>query len=332
MGLFQRKNNIIGLVIDDEEIKAVEFIYKGNELKLHAWGRVPLTDKEVKEGVIVQPDGVSRLLLDLWSKHNFSGREVITGVANQAVLVRFAEVPKIPANKMAGFIKFHAKEYLPVALEEVVWDYSIIGENLDDDSSHWQLLLVAARRTMLNGLIGALETAQLQPRDIEVVPLSLLHLLKGVEKNQVVAMLDISSGMNNMVIADCGVPRFARMMSRNLPESYDLVAATAEQGIGANENKDEIRCMVGDIINSIGYYQSQKAAKRVEKLMLSGKNVLNRNLVSALEEALNMPVMVVDPWKAIDFSVRDNVDATGLDTEFSLCISLALSGLEGIDQ
>ncbi|HHX50489.1 MAG TPA: pilus assembly protein PilM [Clostridia bacterium] len=114
-GLFATKT-MVGVEIDDGEIRGVELEKHQGRLSLGSWGSYPLPDNAVKEGVILQPEKVGGALEELWRQEGFKQREIITGVSNQGVLVRFASFPQVPPEKLDGVIRFQAQDHLPVPL------------------------------------------------------------------------------------------------------------------------------------------------------------------------------------------------------------------------
>ncbi len=60
--------------------------------------------------------------------------------------MRFANFPKVEQSKLSNIIKFQAQEYLPLSIDSVVFDYSIIGETVEASNPKWEVLLVAAKK------------------------------------------------------------------------------------------------------------------------------------------------------------------------------------------
>ncbi|UMZ73513.1 type IV pilus biogenesis protein PilM [Natranaerofaba carboxydovora] len=231
------KKNIIGLEINDKEIKAVELSERKGQIDIVNFGSKNLPKGAVKEGIVVKPDIVGQTLAELWQESKFKERNVVMGLANQNVLVRFTSFPKVDKSKLDNMIKYQASEYMPVSLDKdtVVFDYSIIGETVQSDNDMWEVLMVAGKRDMIDGFITSLKIAGLNPKEIEVLPLSLLGLLNVQNEKKVVAIVDISYGISNLLIVDSKKPRLARMM----PTAYEDESEEESEDEKVKEDRKE---------------------------------------------------------------------------------------------
>ena len=123
---FLRAKSVVGLDIDTAEIRAVELSGSIQSPNLVKYGRIPLPDGVVREGMISNQEKVQEALDRLWYDAGFSSRDVILGISNQGVLVRFATFPKVAAGKVDKLIRYQAQEYIPF-LEQCGIDYIIVG-------------------------------------------------------------------------------------------------------------------------------------------------------------------------------------------------------------
>lgn len=331
MGLLGVSDRAVGLELDAGEARAVELRGRANAPTLAAWGRVALPAGAVVDGAVAQPETVGRALADLWVSAGIGAREVVLGVVNQDVLVRFAILPKVPRDKLPNVIRYQAPEYLPVALDTVVWDFAVIGEKPGTGPPFLEVLLVAARREMVDGFLAALAAARLTPRDIDVASLALLRLLPSRgEKASAVMLLHLADYLSTVLIVAGGVPRLARIVSVGLSE----LCGTTGHGVPMftdHRPAEVLRSWVGsleaEIRSLVGYYQAQPGAKAVETVILSGRGARVPGLLRMLEENLGVGVMILDPLKGLKprgpgVKIEPAVD-------FAVGIGLARRGLEG---
>ena len=62
------------------------------------------------------------------------GRKAPPGVAGQAGLVKFIKLPPVEKTRTPDIVKFEARQQIPFALEEVIWDYQQIGDDAGEDA------------------------------------------------------------------------------------------------------------------------------------------------------------------------------------------------------
>jgi len=334
MFLLGRKRTI-GLEIDDCEVRAVELEKKRGNIYLLNWGRMTIEPGLVKDGIINEPQKLGLSISKLWNERKFKSTSVVLGVSNQGVLVRFAYFPKIPKNKLDKFIRFQSQEFLPVPLDTIVFDYSVVGEVVDnEDNKKLHVLLVGAKKDMINGYIQTLNFAKLEPLDIEVSPLALLRSINKEDKRKVVAVVDINYGLSSIVVSEFGVPKLARMVQSNMTLAAKMSACSVEDIIsGQKEFLPETlavwsEILAGEIHTSIGYYLAQRNSRDVDKIILSGRGANYTGLAENLKDMLNVPVEPIKPLENIFNKSSIGADFNNKYLDFSLSLSLAYKGME----
>lgn len=333
-----KKTGAVGLELDAGEVRAVELGGTPGAPELISWGRIPLPRGAVEEGLVLQPKVVAEALEELWLKAGIGPREVILGVANQSVLVRIAAFPNVPPAKIPQIIRYQAQEYLPVPLNTVVLDYDVIGE-AEGEKGQLDVLLVAARREMLNSFLEALKAARLEPKDIDVSSLALLRQLPAQEAGEAAILVNIASDLSNILVVARDVPRLVRLMPVKLQGVADLAAATLEDdakgAAGSHTEKKMADSLIswghslgGELAASISYYEALPGAFPVKNVILSGMGARTKGLAAMLGKGLDLPVSMIEPLKGVTVSQR-GITIAGDSPDFAVSISLARRGLEG---
>ena len=140
------KKSVIGLEMDSKEIRAVEITGSVRQPVISAWGRMSLPEGIVKDGRVMNVESLSLYLDKLISQNGFKSRDVMLGIANQDVIIRFASFPKVPEDKIRNMVMFQAQEYIPVPIEELQLDYVVAGEKQNEDGAFLNIILVGARK------------------------------------------------------------------------------------------------------------------------------------------------------------------------------------------
>src|SRR5438874_6218135 len=91
--------------------------------------------------ILSQPDAdpeqlVREALETFLERNELKGSKVAIGVSGQAGLVKFIKLPPVEKKRIPDIVKFEARQQIPFALEEVIWDYQQIGgddKDKDDD-------------------------------------------------------------------------------------------------------------------------------------------------------------------------------------------------------
>src|SRR5205823_882862 len=78
-------------------------------------------------------------------------------VAGQSVFARFVKLPSVEEEKIDRIIAFEAQQNVPFPIDEVVWDYQLVGGGADEQL---QVVLVAIKSDLLDGITAAVEASK----------------------------------------------------------------------------------------------------------------------------------------------------------------------------
>ncbi len=307
-GIFGSKK-VIGLEINDYEIKAAELREKRGNIDLVNIGKSLLPAGLVFEGIVKDHEAVGATLVNMWREFGFKSNDVVLGLANQNVIVRFASFPGVEKSKLHNMIKYQANEYMPFDINDnsVIFDYSVIGEKIDEETKMWDVLMVAGKREMINGFINAVDYAGLNPLEIEVLPLSLLKLIDLQNAEKVIAITNISYGISNLLIAEKGNPRLARMMPTPYEES-DTDTDTDNDNEESNEENDE------ENENNDNYNDDNNETLETVETVEPGAegNLIGANEVAAVEDE-DLNVEIIEEPEDFSKITEDTEDTEGTE-------------------
>ena len=334
--LGRRGSRVIGVDADRGALKAVQLSGVTMLISLSA---VPAG--VIREGEVADPDLLAAEIREFWSSHSFKGRSVILGIANQQVVVRILNFPRMPEDDLRSAISFEAQDHIPMALDEAVLDYVVLGPQ-EEGSDVDRILVVAAHREMVGGYVSALRAGGLRPSGIDVKALALTRSILPetfFEEGDTV-LLDIGTELTNLAIAQGGSPILTRFMPvglddmvRAVSEAADLPEDQAEKqaldariGLGygsAQEDGEEdfdpalaydvrrgleeaVQVLAEDVQRSIEYHHSQMRSGEVSQVVVSGEGVLVPGFADYLGELLGIPTHRASPATKISAN-RSNI-------------------------
>jgi type IV pilus assembly protein PilM len=175
----KKADQVVGLEIEAAGIAAAE-VDAGNRVNgaLH-----PLPPNAFHEGEIVDADAVAASLKDLWAQHKLSKR-VRVGIGNQRVVVRTLRLPAIEnPEQMQAAVRFQAQEQMPMPLDQAVLEHQVVGGVPGEDGTSPQVdvVVVAARRDMVESFVAPLRRAGLEPVGIDLAAFGMIRALAGVD-------------------------------------------------------------------------------------------------------------------------------------------------------
>jgi type IV pilus assembly protein PilM len=326
MGLFGRKS-IVGVDIDSYEIRVVELGGIPGAAKLVNAGRKLLPEGAVKDGRICDAAAVGNTLEKLWSEQGLKSRDVILGVSNQDVLVRFATFPEVAMDKLDNIVRFQAQDYLPIPVEEAIIDYMVTGDErlqgdrLQDDplqeDNKIKVLLVAARKNMINDFLSSFEIANISVRDIDFSTLAIARVVPVSALSGTCVIVNIGHEQTNLLLLNASAPQLARTLMTD-----QVFRADTDRG-------KLIDMLAGEIRTSIGYFQTQSRDSTVQKLFICGCGSRLKGIRESLAETLDISIDIINPFSNVNKSGLKNKYSDIDSTDFSVGMSLALRGLKG---
>jgi type IV pilus assembly protein PilM len=273
----------VGLDIDGRYLAAAQV----SDGRISQSASYELPEGLVREGEVADPHALGEHLKSFATEAGLP-KNIRLGVANQQIVVRVIELPRIEDEKQRdAAVRFQASEAIAMPLDEAVLDHQVAGyAEAPDGTPRMQVVVVAARRKMVDALLEAVKAAGLKAQGIDLDAFALVRMLgagrDGAEDSaRVFCHL---GGVTNLAIAVGTACFFTRPL-----------AALWDDEDAASRLADEIRL-------SIDYYMTQPQARPVGEIVLSGPGSSNGELVEGLGLHLGIPVQVAEPLGQIDAS------------------------------
>ena len=196
MGLAAGKS-IIGLDIEPGYVAAVE---TSSGVAVERAATAQLAPGVVREGEVVDVETLAEVLRDLFAEHKL-GRRVRLGVANQRIVMRTLDLPPLrDAKEIASAVRFQAQEHIPMPLEQAVLEHQSLGIVETPEGQRTRVVLVAARRDMIDGLLAATRTAGLRPEGIDLSAFAMIRALYRPGREGAALYVSVG-GMTNLAVA-----------------------------------------------------------------------------------------------------------------------------------
>jgi type IV pilus assembly protein PilM len=337
--------SIVGLDIQPGYVAAVETT--SGSVSVRTAAVVELTPGIVRDGEVTDPDALGEVLKTLFAEHNLSSR-VRIGLANQRIVMRTIDLPPITDEKqLASAIRFQAQEHIAMPLEQAVLEHQSLGLVGTADGPRSRVVLVAARRDMVNRLLAATRIAGLRVEGIDLAAFALIRALHQTTDGETqLAYVNLGS-MTNLAVASDKQCLFTRV----LPVGFDAMvedlssrrALTSEHSagwlrhVGLSAPLDEIEGqpeivhtsrevlldgvgrVAAEIRATLDFYASQTGNAVTERAIITGPGASIAGMAEHLAIDLGMPVemRVVSEGEANAFNGVDPAQlsvAAGLTT------------------
>lgn len=195
----------------------------------------------IADGEVADHDLLVSELKEFWASHSFKGKTVYLGVANQKVVVRLLDFPRMSPDDLQGAINFQAQDHIPMPMEEATVDYLILGPQ-SEGSDLDRILIVAAQKEMITRYASAMRAAGLRLQGVDVKALSLLRSTLPVsllDEEGAILLLDVGTEITNLVVAQGGSPTLTRF----IPGGSGYLAQAAADAADLSEEEAEKQLM-----------------------------------------------------------------------------------------
>ena len=311
---------VIGLDIEPGYVTAADVRVNGGVTVMNA-ASASLHPGVVRDGEVMDPDSLSDVLRQLFKEHKLDKR-VRLGVASPRIVVRTLDLPPLKdAKQLAAAVRFKAPEQVPMPLDQAVLDHQPIGDVDTPEGPRTRVLVVAARRDMIDRLLGAVRRAGLRPEGIDLSAFAMIRALhrpfpSGPEEG--VVLYVAAGGLTNLAVADGSRCLFTRVASNGvegmvtqLAERRELTVDHARQWlthVGLTTPVDEVdgdpqivgeartvlnegaRKIADDVRNSLEFYGAQSDGRPVQRAVLTGPGASIPGFVDELARLLGLPV------------------------------------------
>lgn len=311
--------SIVGLEVDPGSVSAAEVAVNGS-LTVSRAAVMPLTPGIVRDGEVTDPAALTEALRLMWRDNKKLGKHVRIGVANQRIVMRWLELPPIDDHKqLDAAVRFAAQDTVPMPLDTAVLDWQSSGIIETPAGPRLRIMVVAARRDMVERVLGAVRDAGLH---VDGIDLSAFGMMRAVASGDAEPTLYLSiGGMTNMAIADAGQCLFTRVSGGGLESiAVDLAerrGLTLEHSrawlahVGLAEPVEQIegdpaivaeartalesgiQRITGEVRTSLDFHQMQSEATTVasvEKVVLTGPATTIPGFGDAIAAQLAMTV------------------------------------------
>ncbi|HMC24325.1 MAG TPA: type IV pilus assembly protein PilM, partial [Candidatus Udaeobacter sp.] len=217
-------------------------------------------------------------LREMMSELHIKHGSVNCALPAQSVFARFVKLPSLEHEKLEKVIAFEAQQNVPFPIDDVVWDYQVVGGGLDEQV---QVILVAIKHDLLDGINDAVEESGLLTSTIDVAPMALYNAFRYSypNVNECALLVDIGARTTNVLFIE---PR--RIFSRSLPIGGSSITGAIAKEFGESFEAAETRKKRDGFVSLGGAYAdpADQDIARVSKLARSTMTRLHAELMRSV--------------------------------------------------
>ncbi len=349
---------VIGLDIGTSSIKAVQLYERSGRVYLDTYGTFllgPYVGSEAGYAAQTTPEQTSRVIQDMLEQGNFSSKRSVVSIPLNSSIISIIEMPNVSEKQLDQMVPLEAKKYIPSSLDEVMLDWSLVGERkieVEEEGSEKkeqvkrkEVMLVAIHQEALDRQQNIVEQAGLEASAYEMEVFTTYRATLGGSSAGVVMVVDIGASLTKLYIISDGVVRASHSINRgsqditkSIASALDLSDTEAEmvkRDVGISGDHPQIHEAAGltlehlfdEIRRLINTYQS-RYSRAVERLIISGGGGALPGLDKKAQDSLELKIETARPFDQVTAPefLKSNLERIG--PEFTVAIGSALRGLE----
>ncbi len=284
--------------------------------------------------ILTQPEAnreelVREALEQFVSRNVLTGDRVAISVPGQSGLARFIKLPPVEAKKIPDIVKYEARQQIPFALEDVVWDYQpLAGGSVEEGYAlETEVGLFAMKRDQVARALKPLEDAGIEIDIIQLAPLAIYNFvcfdqldnLENYERNNPPpskVVLSLGTDTTDLVITDgfrvwqrsipIGGNHFTKALTKELKLTFAKAEHLKRNAMKAENPKAVFQAMrpvfsdlVAEIQRSIGFFTSNNRNAKLGSVVALGNPMKLPGLQRFLAQNLDQEVAQIDDFKAL---------------------------------
>ncbi len=313
--LFGKKSSTqIGIDLGSSSIKIVELGRKDQRVYLVNYALAQIKTNAVFSVIDLKDEEIVKILKELIAEAKISGRYATVSLPVEKTFSTVITLPAMPANELAAAVSFEAQKYVPVPLQEVVLDWTVIsgderpaskgatdsvGSAAEGGGQSAQILLLAVPKETINRVTKIVGQAGLKVAALEQEAFSLARSLIGNDKNTFM-VIDLGRRGTDIIVLDQGFIK--------LSHSLESVS------------KEIILMEIDRIVNIF----QMRYNKKIGQCLLAGGRANEKEMFDFLSLKLKIPVKVGDPFARVGHEPKVAGFLKELAPQFSVAAGLAM--------
>ncbi|MEJ2539790.1 MAG: type IV pilus assembly protein PilM [Gemmatimonadota bacterium] len=340
MGLFGRKKTTVGLDIGSGFVKVVEVDHSGDQPEVRRVAMRPLLPDTIVEGEVMDHALVSDTVSGLFQEVGIKGRDVVTGVGGHDVIIKKIEMDRMSESDAKDVIRWEAEQHVPFDINSVELDFQVL--NPGAEGVRMDVLLVAAKRELVDNKLGLLHDAGVSPHVIDVDAFALHNAFEFNYPNAmegIVALVNVGHEVTNVNILEDGVPILtrdipfgSRRVREDLQRERGLTSEQAEAVVQGRDSVAGLEQVVEAAADEVGvgieraaaFLMTRQSGEGLGAIYVSGGGARIPGMAEALTRRMSVQTHQINPFERVPV---DPEAGAGLNLEEAAPMLLLSLGL-----
>lgn len=320
--------NCVGVDIGSSAVKLCVLREAKKGYALQTFDYAPLPPETIVDGALMNSAAVSEAISQLLIRNKIKQKEAAISVSGNTVIIKKITLPLMTQEELEDSIQWEAEQYIPFDIKDVFIGFEVVAPRTEQ--GQMDVVLVAAKREMINDYVSVCHDAGLQPVVVDVDAFCLQNMYEvnyGFHRGETVVLLDIGSNIISMNVVTDGITMFTRDLTiggsditEEIQRQLNMTVQEAEfYKMGGSPGtpmdpmllqeveriiQDKCEDMVNEIQRTLDFYAATAADSKIDKLVLAGGTAAVPYFLETLERVSGVPAEIANPFRNIAVDER----------------------------
>jgi type IV pilus assembly protein PilM len=346
---FQRKaKKFLGIDIGSLSVKVVELSKSGDKIRLENYGfstTKSFLKKSFPQGTFLfSPEEISQILKSILKEARIKTTLANFALPDLSSFFTTIELPPMTKEEIPKAVSFEARKYIPLPLDEVVLDWSIIEKKAirEDGEEKMKILLVAIPKEIIQKYQKIAQLSGLKVQSLETEAFALKRALVKEKEKGVICLVDIGIQSTSFSLIEDGILKGSHsfelssgQLTQLLVQSFNLSWEEAEilkkkRGLKSRDLAEilipPIDLILEEIERIVKNYL-RPGGQEPKVYILAGGTALLPGLKEHFELRLKKEIKIADPFEEISYPAPLEPILKQMGPSFAVAIGSALHGL-----
>ena len=343
------KKSLLGLDITTSSVKLIELTESGRGYRVESYSAEPTPPNAINEKAIVDAEAVGEAVRRAVKRSGTKTKDAVIAISGDAAITKVIQMPSnLSNNDLEGQVELQADQYIPFPMEEVSFDFEVVGPS-DRDPDMLDVLLVATRSENVEQREVAVQAAGLGARIVDVEAFAvenacqlLTHQMPDAGADKFVAIMDFGASTTTFsVLKDLKViytRDFAfggQKLTEEIMRTYglsmeDAGRAKKEGGLPSNYQPEVLDAFIDDMSQQVSrslqfFLASGSGREQPDQILVCGGCANIPGVADVVGSRVGIPTEIGDPLGQMKLSSKAKAqgvrsDATALLTACGLAL------------
>lgn len=348
MLFFKKTKKHIGIDTGTFSIKAVQLSERKKKITLDNYAEkinridsIESAQGAKKKSLKMSDQEIAKNIKAMIKESKMDARDVTFSIPDFMTFFTSFSIPKVSKNEIDSVVRFEARQHIPLALQEMTLDWSLIEKNGNDKNLN--ILLVAIPNNVIDKYKKIAEMAGVRLSAIEAEVFSLTRsLIDKSDFSKAIQIVDVGVQSTTITVTRKGsinstyaidfssyetIKKIADEINLSYNDTCELLIKKGLEDETINKAiKEKIKVLLNESIEVSSIF-SKKESIEVDKIILAGGFSSMLGLKDYFAEKTEKEVEIADPFRNIKYPPILSSKIKEMRPGYTIATGLALRGL-----